>query len=238
MLWGIRPVEQQAAHGLAVERLRNRIHLGLLEPLERLPAERSLAEIMAVARVTLREAIRILETEGYVWVKRGATGGAIVKDEDCLRVLALRRIARDPAAAMRVVEFLGVNERVAAGFAAERRTPAQLKQMRDAAAAVDSARSFGALRRAESTFRLALVEASQNPLLTKAVEDASGSAFLPLADGVLGEAAAAAHAERLAVLRAVDARNKTDAEAAVTAILDREWRRFRNPIRLAHRRSA
>lgn len=227
MLWGIRPVEQQAAYGLAVERLRNQIHLGLLQPLERLPAERSLAETMAVSRVTLREAIRILETEGYITIKRGATGGAIVRDEDHLRGMALRRIARDPAATMRVVEFLGVNERVAARFAATRRTPAHLKRMREAVCEISRAASFGALRRAESLFRMAMAEASLNPLLARALEDAGASAFLPLAQGALAEAAAASREEYDELLQAVEKRAEREAEAAAAAILDREWVRFR-----------
>ncbi len=227
MLWGIRPVEQQAAYGLAVQRLRNQIHLGLLQPLERLPSERSLAETMAVSRVTLREALRILETEGYVTIKRGATGGAIVRDEEHLRALALRRIARDPAATMRVVEFLGVNERVAARFAAARRTPAHLKRMREATAEIGHASSFGALRRAESLFRMALAEASLNPLLVRALEEAGASAFLPLPQGGLQQAVSASHAERSALLRSVEARSEPDAEAAVASILDGEWARFR-----------
>ena len=101
MLWGIKPVQQQAAYGLAVEGLRRQIQLGLLLPGERMPAERKLAEELNVSRVTLREALRILETEGYLTVRRGSQGGAFVANEETLRKITLRRIALDPALPMR-----------------------------------------------------------------------------------------------------------------------------------------
>ncbi|MEC8482530.1 MAG: GntR family transcriptional regulator, partial [Pseudomonadota bacterium] len=52
MLWGLRPVEQQAAYGLAVDRIKRQIHMGFIMPGERLPAERKLAEEVGLSRVT------------------------------------------------------------------------------------------------------------------------------------------------------------------------------------------
>ena len=62
MLWGLRPLEPKAAHGLAVDQLQRQIHSGLLLPEERLPAERQLSDQFGISRVTLREALRVLET--------------------------------------------------------------------------------------------------------------------------------------------------------------------------------
>lgn len=227
MLWGIRPVEQQAAYGLAVDGLRRQIHLGLLLPGERMPAERKLAEEINISRVTLREALRILETEGYLAVKRGAAGGAFVAGEADLRTLALRRIARDPAAVMRVMEFREVNERVAARFAATRRTPANLKRMRQALDAVRAAVSAGLLRQAETAFQISTAEASQNPLLVKAIEDASAAAFLPLVSGDVAAAVVASHRDRAPILEAVEARDEAAVERAVGELHARDWERFR-----------
>nr|WP_298100177.1 GntR family transcriptional regulator [uncultured Shinella sp.] len=192
MLWGLRPVEPQAAHGLAVDLLRRQIHAGLLLPAERLPAERQLSDKFGISRVTLREALRVLETNQYITVRRGAQGGAFVTDEDRLTQLARRRMSRAPAAAMRVVEFLTVNQLAAARLAAARRGTADLKRLRQATDMMHSAGTAPQRKQAEALFLLALGDASQNPLLARAIEDGLAELFLPfegtLPDGSAGDA--------------------------------------------------
>jgi GntR family transcriptional regulator, transcriptional repressor for pyruvate dehydrogenase complex len=63
-----------------VEHLRTLIHRGEVGPGERLPSERELAEQLGVARISLREAIKILQDEGYVEVRRGSRGGTFVTE--------------------------------------------------------------------------------------------------------------------------------------------------------------
>jgi DNA-binding FadR family transcriptional regulator len=58
--------------------LRDRIVRGQLKEGETLAPEWELMERFGVSRPTLREAIRILESEGLVSIQRGARGGAIV----------------------------------------------------------------------------------------------------------------------------------------------------------------
>ena len=59
-------------------RLRRRIISGDLEDGDALPREATLLEEFGVSRPSLREAIRILETEGLIRIRRGKLGGAIV----------------------------------------------------------------------------------------------------------------------------------------------------------------
>jgi DNA-binding FadR family transcriptional regulator len=61
-----------------VERLLEVIKLGAVGHGERLPPERELAPRLGVSRVTLREAIRALQEEGYVESRRGRHGGTFV----------------------------------------------------------------------------------------------------------------------------------------------------------------
>lgn len=220
MLWGIRPVEQRAAYGLAVDGLRRQIHLGLVMPGERLPAERQLAEQLAVSRVTLRQALRILETEGYLTVRRGVAGGAFIVGEQELRDLATRRMARDPAAVMRAFEFLLFNARIAARFAAIRRTPAHLKRMRRAVADLAQAEPPSSVRRAQTHLHMAIAEATQNVLLLRAIEDAWAETFLPMP-------ANDAQAQRTTLQKmaceltdAIAARNEDRSEIAMIGILE------------------
>lgn len=60
------------------EHLRILIHRGEVGPGDRLPAERELAEQLGVARMSLRDAIKVLQADGYVEVRRGARGGTFV----------------------------------------------------------------------------------------------------------------------------------------------------------------
>jgi GntR family transcriptional repressor for pyruvate dehydrogenase complex len=64
---------------LVSNRLRSQIVRGQLPEGSALAPERELIEKFGVSRPTLREAIRILESEGLVSIQRGARGGAIVQ---------------------------------------------------------------------------------------------------------------------------------------------------------------
>ncbi len=61
-----------------VERLLTVIKLGVVGPGERFPAERELAVLLGISRITLREAIKALQQAGYVESRRGRFGGTFV----------------------------------------------------------------------------------------------------------------------------------------------------------------
>jgi DNA-binding FadR family transcriptional regulator len=61
-----------------VEQIRGLMHEGKLRSGDRLPSERELCQQFGVSRVTVREALRILETGGLVSIRVGARGGAFV----------------------------------------------------------------------------------------------------------------------------------------------------------------
>jgi DNA-binding FadR family transcriptional regulator len=64
------PVRSQNAFEETVERLLGVIKLGVVGPGERFPAERELAALLGVSRITLREAIGDLRDAGYVESRR------------------------------------------------------------------------------------------------------------------------------------------------------------------------
>jgi GntR family transcriptional repressor for pyruvate dehydrogenase complex len=67
---------------LIARQLRGQIVRAELQPGNTLPPEIQLMEQFGVSRPTLREAFRILETEGLISVRRGSRGGAQVLSPD------------------------------------------------------------------------------------------------------------------------------------------------------------
>lgn len=61
-----------------VDQIRTLIRDNRLRPGDRLPSERALCEHLGVSRVTVREALRVLEAAGLVEIRVGAHGGAFV----------------------------------------------------------------------------------------------------------------------------------------------------------------
>jgi len=70
------PVRLPKAAELVASSLRRRIMSGEIAAGEALASETTLLEQFAVSRPTLREAFRVLESEGLITVRRGARGGA------------------------------------------------------------------------------------------------------------------------------------------------------------------
>jgi DNA-binding FadR family transcriptional regulator len=92
------PVRSQNAFEETVERLLAVIKLGVVAPGERFPAERELATLLGVSRITLREAIGDLRDAGYVESRRGRLGGTFVTyTPPAPSRVELRRIAVEDA---------------------------------------------------------------------------------------------------------------------------------------------
>ncbi|WP_245425741.1 GntR family transcriptional regulator [Rhizobium sp. J15] len=229
----MRQVEPQAAHGLAVDLLQRQIHSGLLLPAERLPAERQLSDRFGISRVTLREALRVLETNQYITVRRGAQGGAFVSDEERLSQLARRRMSRAPAMTMRVVEFLTVNQLAAARLAAVRRGTADLKRMRQAMDMMTSAENGPQRKQSEALFFLALGDATQNPLLSRAIEDGLAELFLPFEKAAPEASASNALKSFEHLFQALGSEDAASSEAAMADLHAQLWDTVRRLTRNA-----
>jgi DNA-binding FadR family transcriptional regulator len=208
------PVDVPAAYELVTERLQRAIRLGTFAPGERLPPERELARRLGVSRVTLREALRVLQGRGYIVTRRGAHGGPEVALPPDGRRAALRE--RLPELE-ELIGFRLVVEAGAAQLAATARTQADLDAL---AAAMDDLRAapdVAAFRRADSRFHLSLARAARNGLLEQAIEDARERMFSAtdaLEFPVLVERTAAEHG---AVLDAVAARRPVAASRRMAA---------------------
>jgi len=63
-----------------VDMIKEAIFTKKLKPGDKLPSERILVENFKASRVTVREALRILQYLGYLEIKRGSEGGAYILD--------------------------------------------------------------------------------------------------------------------------------------------------------------
>ncbi len=71
----------KASHKI-VQSIRKNIFAGKLKSGDRLPPEQVLLESFSVSRQTLREALRVLEIQGFIELRAGAKGGTFVAEVD------------------------------------------------------------------------------------------------------------------------------------------------------------
>lgn len=72
------PVSTGRVSAEIVTRIKGAIRAGELTPGDQLPAERDLTKQLGVSRVSVRDALRMLEANGLIEVRVGARGGAFV----------------------------------------------------------------------------------------------------------------------------------------------------------------
>ena len=165
-----RPLRSGNAFEETVERLLQVVRQGVVNPGERLPAERELALRLGVSRVTLREAITSLREAGYVTSRRGRGGGTFVVARP-----AARSRARPPRDATALDDILGLRlvlECGAAELAASREPSArEAAQLPTLVAEVEGCTPAD-YRPADSRLHLAIAELSGSPSLAGLVADA------------------------------------------------------------------
>lgn len=64
------------------DQIRNLIYSKTLKPGDKLPSERELAVQFKTGRISVREALRMLEQAGLILIRQGSEGGAFVRDAD------------------------------------------------------------------------------------------------------------------------------------------------------------
>lgn len=77
-----KPVRAVRLSDVVADQIRQLILQGHIEPGHRLPPERQLAERFGTSRACIREALRQLEQQGIVEIRKGARGGAFVTRVD------------------------------------------------------------------------------------------------------------------------------------------------------------
>jgi DNA-binding FadR family transcriptional regulator len=167
------PVRAGNAFEETVERLLTVIKLGVVGPGERFPAERDLAVLLGISRLTLREAIKALQQAGYVESRRGRFGGTFVTyTRPAPSRGEVRRIAREDggriadALTFRMAEETGAAQVLAASGAGDGRDVLLRRLSNVNGATPDD------YRRMDTLFHLAIAELTGSSLLAAAGADA------------------------------------------------------------------
>lgn len=135
----------------------------------RIPPEPALAAALSVSRNTVREAVRALAHAGVLQVRRG-DGTYVIAASEVSAVLG-RHL--EGAALDQVLEVRHAIETQAAALAAHRRTPTDLRALRDTLehrASALAASDAAAFVEADVAFHVGVVAAAHNPLLVEVYE--------------------------------------------------------------------
>lgn len=221
MFWTGLSISNAPFHGLAYDLIKRRIQIGAMRPGEQFPAERKLSETLGIARATLREALKRLESEGYIVALRGAKGGNFVADEDAINALARRTLLSRPDLVWRSLEYLGAVLEHAGPLACERRTPTDLADMRKAVDLLEAARNTGDLRESQFLFLAAVGRASANGFFGEAIETALAGLAAPIPSATVSERAAELLPVWRALAGAITDRAEVRAAEAARQLFDR-----------------
>lgn len=166
-------LEQPRAHEYVAEQLRREIALGLIQVGGRLPSERDLAQLFGVSRVTIQQAVNLLESEGLLRARRGRGGGTFVTEPPLMPGSdqpLIERIRRDRALIAEAVECRKAVEPAAAAAAAKLRTTADLDRMQTLHSKSQSAADDSEFTSIDSQLHLAIAETARNRFLLSTIE--------------------------------------------------------------------
>lgn len=157
-----------------VNQIRGLIRGGQLPIGSRLPAERELCEQLGVSRLSLREALRVLESSGLVEIRLGSHGGAFVTapttgsaGQGITDLLSTSGLSAVNVTEARTLFELGV----VLPLVCERATETDVRELRALCAEEERARDQGTYSAAVSFgFHLRLAVASHNPAVNMIME--------------------------------------------------------------------
>ena len=220
------PVVGGRASQQIVDQIVALLRSGRLEAGDRLPSERQLAEAFGVSRVTVRDAIRVLQARGLMEVKVGVSGGAFVTapsadvlGERLTDVLTMSTITPDEVAETRLVMELGILD-----LALERVTADDLAGLGVICEQAEEAQAAGRYDRGlANDFHARLAAASHNWAVTQMAESFRGP--LRMAALRLREPEDDAHQRTVedhrALLEALRAGDRSEARAVMVRHLTR-----------------
>ena len=165
-------VRSERLYEKIVQQLLKLIDEGKLQPGDRLPAERKLAESLGCSRTSLREACRVLESEGIIVSRPG--GGRFIQRVDQTLTLKYQFNTVDMLEKTAIIYFLEAREALepkVAELASQRATPENIRKLENVMAKMEEKLKYPEEHvEADSSFHLALAEATQNFVFVSMME--------------------------------------------------------------------
>jgi GntR family transcriptional regulator, transcriptional repressor for pyruvate dehydrogenase complex len=209
-------VSVDRASQVIVEQIRLLVRNGRLKPGDRLPSERDLCERFGVSRVTVREALRVLEASGIVQIRVGARGGAFVTTPTSDRLgagladlISLSPITAADATEARMIFELGILPLVI-----ERATEKDIDELDELVQSGEHALKDGTYTMSHSAaFHVRVAACTHNPAIEMIVQSFHGPLLMSLQEAqtaapLMGRRGVREHREY------VDAIRQRDVEAA------------------------
>ncbi|MGW4485538.1 FadR/GntR family transcriptional regulator [Amycolatopsis sp. NPDC004368] len=201
-----------------VEQIRSLIRADKLRPGDRLPSERALCEQMGVSRVTVREALRVLEAAGLVAIRVGARGGAFVTTPSSTKLGAnlADLVNLSPMTAPEVIEARQVVELGIIGMVIERATDEDVEQLREM-----TREHQAALKRGEysmemsAAFHVRVAQCTHNAAIEMLVHSFHGPLLMSLREAqvaapLMGHRGTSEHREFVEAIAARDAEKASE----------------------------
>lgn len=166
MFTPVRPA--RASHDI-VQQIKNQVFTGRIPAGNRLPSENELCETFGVSRTTVRDALRVLESQGFVEIKVGAGGGAFVTEprhetvtESLSNMLKMQNVDIEQLAEARLVIETSI-----VALAAKRATAKDLATIEEAIAEARAGQNSGDphFTPHSVSFHVALAQAAKNQVL-------------------------------------------------------------------------
>lgn len=177
------PVSPTRVSQVIVDQIKDLVRNGSLNPGDRLPSERDLCGQFGVSRVTIREALRVLETNGMVTIKVGAHGGAFLTtpSTELLGAGLADLLSLSALTASNVTEARIIVEDGILPLIVERATEADvadlLRLVDEGTAAVESGSYSMDM---SAAFHVRLAECAHNPALTMLIDSFHGPMLMSL----------------------------------------------------------
>lgn len=162
------PLQRDQLYKQVADQLQELIVAASLRPGDKLPGERELAEKLHVSRGVVREALRILSVRGLVGIKPGC--GCYVQNLSpsaaCAPISLFLKLRRSPTWFQDLYEVRRMIEVEAAGLAAERATPEDVRLLESTILGMsehtDDPKTY---TRHDLAFHLGVAEATHNELV-------------------------------------------------------------------------
>jgi DNA-binding FadR family transcriptional regulator len=182
------PVQPVRAYQRIVEQVEEALARGDLAPGQRLPSERELVAQFAVSRSTVREALRVLESNGVVRSRPGDPNGPEILpfSHSALRKQMVRLARVDELTLSELIGFRMIMDGAAIQVASRLRTPEQLAEMEETLIAMREAIDvdFAAFSEADLAFHDVIARISRNSLIQTCNEVVRGVVLSLISDKI------------------------------------------------------